>query len=269
MSPKNQSTLEAQVTERKNFVSIYWDYENISQIENLAKFLINFAHCRGYLVKQNVYAKASIWQQSKGKAKGALKNLGFTCVDVCPKTKNGVDFKLVIDCIEEAFNNISTNLFILVTADSDYKTLVSELQKRGKKVIIFYQSNKVSQELVQMADESYPVEKLPELVENKVQMIDVPRQIAYNDATKCLIEAINAAVKLGKPTRYPLIDKLMRQNQQFSNYQGVSSIRKPDGTTFSKFSKFVEAVKAEGKVQVRTVGKLKELFLVEKDIQVA
>jgi hypothetical protein len=59
----------------------------------------------------------------------------------------------------------------------------------------------------------------------------------------------------------------MRQNQQFSNYQGVSSICKPDGTTLSKFSKFVEAVKAEGKVQVRTVGKLKELFLVEKDIQ--
>ncbi len=49
----------------------------------------------------------------------------------------------------------------------------------------------------------------------------------------------------------------MRLNQQFPNYQGVSSIRKPDGTTFSKFSKFVEAVEAEGKVQVETVGKLK------------
>jgi uncharacterized LabA/DUF88 family protein len=257
MSPKNQSTLETQVTERKNFVSIYWDYENISQIENIAKFLIDFAHCRGYLVKQNAYAKASIWQQEKGKAKGALKNLGFTCVDVCPKTKNGVDFKLVIDCIQEAFNNISTNVFILVTADGDYETLVLELQTRDKKVIIFYQPNNVSQELVQMADESYPVEKLPELVENKAQVIDVPPKITYKDATKCLIEAINAAVKQGKPATFSFIDNLMRQNQQFPNYQGVSSIRKPDGTTFSKFSKFVEAVEAEGKVQVETVGKLK------------
>ncbi len=31
--------MEAQVTERKNFVSIYWDYENISKIENRAKLL--------------------------------------------------------------------------------------------------------------------------------------------------------------------------------------------------------------------------------------
>jgi uncharacterized LabA/DUF88 family protein len=269
MSSKNQSTLEAQVTERKNFVSIYWDYENISQIENRAKSLIDFAQCRGYLVNQNVYAKASIWQQDKGKAKGALRNLDFTCVDVCPKTKNGVDFKLVIDCIGEACNNISTNLFILVTADGDYETLVCELQNRGKKVIIFYHPDKVSQGLVQIADESYPVEKLPQLVGNKAQVIDVPPQITYKDATNCLIEAIKMAVQLGKPTRYPLIDKLMRQNQQFSNYQGVSSICKPDGTTFRKFSKFVEAVKVEGKVQVRTEGKLKELFLIEKDIQVA
>ncbi len=61
----------------------------------------------------------------------------------------------------------------------------------------------------------------------------------------------------------------MRQNQQFPNYQGVSSIRKPDGTTFSKFGKFVEAVKAEGKIQVRSVGKVQELFLIEKDLQVS
>ena len=61
----------------------------------------------------------------------------------------------------------------------------------------------------------------------------------------------------------------MRQNQQFPNYKGASSICKPDGTTFSKFSKFVETAKAEGKIQVRSVGKVQELFLIEKDIKAA
>jgi uncharacterized LabA/DUF88 family protein len=269
MLPKNQSALEAQLSEQKNFISLYWDYENISQIENLAKFLIDFAQSRGYLVNQNVYAKASIWQQDKSKTKVLFKKLGFACIDVSQNIKNGVDFKLVIDCIGESFNNISTNVFILVTADGDYETLVHELQNRGKKVIIFYHPDKVSQRLIQIADEFYSVERLPKLVENKAQILDVPPQITYKEAIQCLLEAIKAAVKQGKPTTFPIIDNQMRLNQQFPNYRGVSSICKPDGTTFSKFSKFVEAVKAEGKVKVRTVGKLNELLLSEKDIQAA
>jgi uncharacterized LabA/DUF88 family protein len=269
MSQQTQSTLEAQVTNGKNFVSLYWDYENINKIENTAKMLIDFGQNRGYLVNQNIYAKASIWQQDKGKSKAILEKLGFTCVEVSSGAKNAVDFELVIDCVAEAHNNVSTNLFILVTSDGDYETLVRKLQNKGKKVIVFYHPDRVSQALIQIANEFYSIEKLPELVDNKVQILDVPPQITYKVAIKCLIEAINVAVKQGKPTRYPLIDRLMRQNQQFPNYKGASSICKPDGTTFSKFSKFVETAKAEGKIQVRSVGKVQELFLIEKDIKAA
>ena len=231
--------------------------------------LINFCQNRGCLVNQNIYAKASIWQRDKGKSKAKLNNLGFTCIEVSLATKNAVDFQLVIDCVAETHNNISTNLFILVSSDGDYETLIRELQNKGKEIIVFYHPNRVSQALIQIATEAYSVEELPELVNNKVQRLDVPSQITYKVAIQCLIEAIKVAGKQGKPTRYPLIDRLMRQNQQFPNYQGVSSIRKPDGTTFSKFSKFVEAVKAEGKIQVRSVGKVQELFLIEKDLQVS
>ena len=54
----------------------------------------------------------------------------------------------------------------------------------------------------------------------------------------------------------------MRSNKRFSNYCGVLCIRKSDGTTFGKFTKFIDAVAAEGKVQVQTVGQFKELFLI-------
>ena len=61
----------------------------------------------------------------------------------------------------------------------------------------------------------------------------------------------------------------MRSNKRFSNYCGVLCIRKSDGTTFGKFTKFIDAVAAEGKVQVQTVGQFKELFLIKKNRQVA
>lgn len=269
MSKQNQSTLEVAVANQKSFVSLYWDYENINEIENKAKLLIKIAQSRGYLVNLKVYAKASIWQQRKGKNQDALTQLGFDCVEVPQTSKNGVDFKLVIDCVAEAHNNISTNLFILVTSDGDYETLVRELQSKGKKVMVFYHPDKVSEALRQIADESYSIEDLPELVDNHTPILDVLNQINYKDAIQCLIQAINLAVTQGKSPKYPIIDSLMRQNKQFSNYQGVSSILKPDGTVFSKFSKFVDAVLAEGNVQVRSIGKEKELFLIEKDILVA
>jgi uncharacterized LabA/DUF88 family protein len=182
MFQQTQSTLEAQVTNGKNFVSLYWDYENINKIENTAKMLINFCQSRGYLVNQNIYAKASIWQQDKGKSKAKLNNLGFTCIEVSLATKNAVDFKLVIDCVAETHNNISTNLFILVSSDGDYETLIRELQNKGKEIIVFYHPNRVSQALIQIATEAYSVEELPELVNNKVQRLDVPSQITYKVA---------------------------------------------------------------------------------------
>lgn len=269
MSQQTQSTLAEQVTNGKNFVSIYWDYENINKIDNIAKLLISYAEQQGSLVNCNVYAKASMWQQKKGKNKLILTNLGFACIDVCSSAKNAVDFKLVFDCGAEAHNNISTNIFILVTSDGDYETLVSELQSKGKKVIILYQPKIASKSLIQIANESYSIEKLTELVNNKSQNLDVSTQITYQVAIQYLIEAIKLALKQGKRTTYQIIDQLMRQNKQFPNYQGVSSIRKPDGTTFNQFGKFVDAVLAEGKVQVRSIGKEKELFLIEKHIQAA
>ncbi len=182
MSQQTQSTLEAQVTHGKNFVSLYWDYENINKIEDKAKMLINFCQNRGNLVNQKVYAKASMWQQNKGKNKLILDSLYFDCIDVCSSAKNAVDFKLMFDCVAEAHNNISTNIFILVTSDGDYETLVRELQNKGKKVIVFYHPNRVSQALIQIANEAYSVEELPELVNNKVQRLDVPSQITYKVA---------------------------------------------------------------------------------------
>lgn len=234
--------------------AIYVDFQNTKLNAHQSKFLVRFANQIGIVVNQKVYAD---WKIESKDSAVYFHNLGFECLNVPSNKKNNVDNKLIADCEREV-----AALIILVTGDGDFTNLVKSLKSKAKKVIVFYPPCIVNQNLIQSADAAYSVEKLPDLVGNKAQ-------ITYKDATKCLIEAIKMGVQLGKPTRYPLIDKLMRQNQQFPNYQGVSSICKPDGTTFRKFSKFVEAVKVEGKVQVRTEGKLKELFLIDKDIQVA
>jgi len=242
--------------------AIYVDFQNTKLTAHQAKFLVCFANQIaqiGRVGNKKVYAD---WKIESKDSAVYFHNLDFECLNVPSNKKNNVDNKLIADCEREV-----ADIIILVTGDGDFTNLVKSLKSKAKKVIVFYPPCIVNQNLIQSADAAYSVEKLPDLVGNKAQILELLPKISYKDAIQCLIEAIDVAVKQGKPTRDPLIDKLMRDNQQFPNYQGVSSIRKPDGTTLSKFSKFVEAVKAEGKVQVRTVGKLKELFLVKKDIQ--
>jgi hypothetical protein len=254
---------QIQFNKQQTLVSIYWDYQNIRN-PNVAKQLLLFANSLGGLCNKKIYSN---WQYENKDSKTSLINLGFNCVDVSQPTKNSVDFKLTFDCASELGSNTSAKIFILVTGDGDYETLVRELRSKGRQVIVFYKPVTVNKKLIQNADKSYSVDELLDLLKNKAHSDDLQTHITYKEAINCLIAAIKAALKQGKPTRFELIDSLMRSNQGCSNYRGVSSIRKPDGTTFGKFSKFVAAVVEEGKVQVRAARNFKELFLIEKDRQ--
>lgn len=262
---KIQSSLKGQTKNSEASVSLYVDYENIKINQHQAKFLIDFAQSQGNLLSKKTYAKESIWKQGAGKDRANLENLGIDCIDVPLETKNSVDFRLVIDSVCEAVSQFPPKIFILVGADGDYETLVQELHSRGKEVIVFYQEGKASQQLIQTADKSYLINQLPELVNQKANILNVDCQIPYNEAINCLIESIKTALEQGKHTKFSLIDSLMRSNQRFPNYHGVSSIQKADGTQFRQFKDFISAVVADGKVQVRTVGNFQELLLIRKN----
>ncbi len=264
MLGKNQSFWEESTNAPKPLISLYWDYQNIPDAK-LAIQLQRFASSLGRVVNSKVYDN---WERASKASKIDIFSLGFECINVSQSTKNAVDFELVIDCVGELVNAHSPDIFILVSGDGDYETLVRKLQGKGKKVIIFAQRGNVNKTLKKLANNFHFVDELPNLVGDKFlpQNTHVqPQTISYEDATKCLIEAIKTALQKSKCTRFETIDKLMRYNKRFPNYCGVSCIRKSDGTTFGKFKKFIAAVAAEGKVQVRTVGQLKELFLIKKD----
>jgi len=139
--------------------------------------------------------------------------------------------------------------------------LVRNLQKLGKKVIIFAQAGNVKQKLKELADEFYFIDKLPELVDKKTksQTTSIEFKINYNEAIKCLTKAITTTLSQSKRTEFSYIDKLMRQH--CVSYQGFSSIHTPDGKKFKSFGQFVDAAVRDGKVQ--KLGQ--ELFLVELD----
>lgn len=255
-----------QTTQQKPSVSLYCDLQNVYLTQELANLLLAFATSKGCLICKNVYYNSQCKNQASVKDK--LKNLAFKWIDVPCPLKDSADNQLIADCIEDVENHTSPDIVILVSGDGDFAKLVSILQKLDKKVIIFAQRGNVKQRLIDLVkDDFHFVDDLPHLVADKAKLhsTSVQLQITYKEASECLIEVIKLALSQGKRTRFSLIDNLMRRSQRFPNYQGVASIRKHDGGTFSCFSKFVAAAVADGKVRIQTVGKLQELFLIEED----
>jgi hypothetical protein len=256
---------DGETSPQKPLVSLSWDLQNVYSMQEQANLLLAFANSKGRLIGKKVYYNSLCKNQAS--AKDTLSRLGFNCFDVPCPLKNSADNQLIADGIKNVSNNPSPDIFILVSGDGDFADLVNILKALSKKVIIFAQTGNVKQRLRELADEFHFVDELPKLVVDNAQphIACIPSQIAYKDAIECLIEAIKTALSKGKRTEYGPIGKLMRGSQRFPNYQGVSSIRKHDGTTFSKFSKFVDAAVADGKVRVQTTGKYQELFLITED----
>lgn len=228
--------------QQQQSVSIYWDYQNVPKVK-LANYLLRFASLLGYFV---VNKKAySNWCRAN-KTKTSLESQNFDCINVSLDIKNAVDFKLCIDCTDDR-----SDIIILVTGDCYAQILLDELQRKGKKVIIFARQGSASKKLIKIADKFYDVDELPNLVSDNTLTEKASSFINYDDAVDCLIEAIKTAVREGKRTTYPIIARLMCQSQRFPNYKGVSTIREADRTKFTRFKEFVAAVVKEGKIKLK------------------
>ena len=264
MLRKNKSVSEESTNAPKNLVAVYLDVQNVRLSPTQAEQFLLFANLRGCLTIKKAYAN---WRKENPDFEQNLYKQDVDCIDVPLNTRNAVDKKLIADCERDVSNNPSLKIVILVTGDGDFKKLVCSLKAKGKTVIIFARRDNANQSLKKVANIFHFVDELPDLVGDKVlpQNTHVqPQTISYEDAIKCLIEAIKTGLQ-GKCTRFETIDRLMRSSKRFPNYCGVSYIRKIDETTFGKFTKFIDAVVAEGKVQVQTVGQFKELSLIKKN----
>ncbi|MBW4685976.1 MAG: NYN domain-containing protein [Komarekiella atlantica HA4396-MV6] len=257
----NQSS-KRKTSQQKNSIAIFCDLQNVYSIQKTANFLLDFAQFQGSVECKKLYYNSHY--QNQVFAKNHLEFIGFKCIDVPEKSENSADYRLMADCVQlfAPKPSPSPNTIILVVGDWDYAGLVCMLKTLGKKVIIFAQRGSASLKLIKLVgnENFHFVDELPQLVgnSNKTQDIFVS-QINYNEAIDYLIEAIKTALNQGKPSVFGRIDKLMREN--CGNYQGDSSICRPDDQQFKRFSQFIDAAVKDGKVRKQN----QELFLIELD----
>ncbi len=247
---------KSQIVQPDSLVYVSWDLQNVSlkqpnELQKFAKELLIFCGSKGNLHSPHVYYNSQHKDQLA--ANNILEKVGYKGVNVPIAKKNSADHQLILDCLKTVVSKPSADIFTFVLGDKDYVGLICVLRSLGKKVIIFAKRGSESKKLMSIADEFHFVDELPNLVSNKtvIQKDGVLPYINYDDAVQCLIEAIKTALSNGKRTECSVIGTLMRESPHFPNYKGVSTIRKPDGTKFPSFSKFVAAVVKEGKIKLQ------------------
>lgn len=133
-------------------MSLYWDYQNVRVSPEQANILLSFAKAKGRLGHKRVY---SDWQHENQSCAKALAGLGFNRLNVSSLVKNSVDNRLIADCIAEVSVTQSPDIFILVSGDGDFASLVHVLRRLGKKIIVFAQIGNANKKLTEIADEFY------------------------------------------------------------------------------------------------------------------
>ncbi|HAN74492.1 MAG TPA: hypothetical protein DCQ51_00400 [Planktothrix sp. UBA8407] len=232
----------------KPCIAIYWDVQNVRISPEKIKFLNLWLNQEGNILINKAYA---YWRQETELFEKAIFKAGFKTISVSSMKKNAVDKEIIRDCEYDIISDRKIRKVILITGDKDYLSLVKNLQESDISVTLISRSN-VNKKLIDAVKQSYNIEELIDKLsqENLIKSsLDHSVMITYEEAKNCLIELIKTLKAEKKRATIALLGHLIKNHPRLSGYKKISSIGKPDGKIFAKFSKFVEAVIKEGIIQ--------------------
>jgi uncharacterized LabA/DUF88 family protein len=138
-------------------VAILWDIENVTPSSNdnlLIQGMWDYAESKGRVVTSYAYAD---WSKPGFRSLGPiLAGMHFYMVHVpyqrVRRNKNGSDMQLVTDAMEILRFHDHIDTFILITGDSDFRSLLLTLRKSGKKIHVICDIKTAAQDLLVLAD---------------------------------------------------------------------------------------------------------------------
>jgi uncharacterized protein (TIGR00288 family) len=149
--------------------------------------------------------------------------------------KNATDIRLAIDAIELVFTRPEIGMFILLSGDSDFSTMVIKLKEYGKYVIGVGIRESASDLLIQNCDEYYSYNDLAGLTKE----VDTPS--IQRDPWELAAEAVAQMTRNGDVMRSDRLKQVMQQIDPNFDERNAG---------FNRFSKFVIEAGQRGVVQL-------------------
>lgn len=211
------------------------DFDNVtmgirSDLQRQLKALLNSEVIKGKVAVQRAYADWRRYPQYIVPLSEASIDLIFAPAFGSNK-KNATDIRLAIDCLELVFTRPEIGVFILLSGDSDFSSLVLKLREYGKYVIGVGLRESSSDLLIQNCDEYYSYTELTGLT--KEGEFETPRR----DPWELVVEAVMQMKR---------DDDVMRSDRLKQVMQTIDPNFDEKDVGFSRFSKFVQEASQRG-----------------------
>jgi uncharacterized protein (TIGR00288 family) len=211
------------------------DFDNVtlgirSDLQTELKNLLSSDIVKGKVAVQRAYADWRRYPQYVVPLTESSIDLIFATAYGSAK-KNATDIRLAIDAMELVFTRPEIGIFILLSGDSDFSSLVIKLKEYGKYVIGVGIRESSSDLLVQNCDEYYSYNALAGLVKSGEE------EIVKRDPWDLVTEAITRMKRNGDVMRADRLKQVMQQ---------IDSSFDEKNLGMSKFSRFVTEAAQRG-----------------------
>ncbi|HEY8831447.1 MAG TPA: NYN domain-containing protein [Gemmatimonadaceae bacterium] len=211
------------------------DFDNVtlgirSDLQTELKNLLSSDIVKGKVAVQRAYADWRRYPQYVVPLTESSIDLIFATAYGSAK-KNATDIRLAIDAMELVFTRPEIGIFILLSGDSDFSSLVIKLKEYGKYVIGVGIRESSSDLLVQNCDEYYSYNALAGLVKTGEE------EIVKRDPWDLVTEAITRMKRNGDVMRADRLKQVMQQ---------IDSSFDEKNLGMSKFSRFVTEAAQRG-----------------------
>ncbi|HEX3533852.1 MAG TPA: NYN domain-containing protein [Gemmatimonadaceae bacterium] len=211
------------------------DFDNVtlgirSDLQTELKNLLSSDIVKGKVAVQRAYADWRRYPQYVVPLTESSIDLIFATAYGSAK-KNATDIRLAIDAMELVFTRPEIGIFILLSGDSDFSSLVIKLKEYGKYVIGVGIRESSSDLLVQNCDEYYSYNALAGLVKTGEE------EIVKRDPWELVTEAITRMKRNGDVMRADRLKQVMQQ---------IDSSFDEKNLGMSKFSRFVTEAAQRG-----------------------
>jgi uncharacterized protein (TIGR00288 family) len=215
------------------------DFDNVtmgirSDLQTQLRRLLNSEIIKGKVAVQRAYADWRRYPQYIVPLSEASIDLIFAPAFGSNK-KNATDIRLAIDALELVFTRPEIGVFILLSGDSDFSSLVLKLKEYGKYIIGVGIRESSSDLLIQNCDEYYAYTEITGL--QREGDVVVPRR----DPWELVIEAV---------TQMKRENDVMRSDRLKQVMQSIDPEFDEKDAGFSRFSKFVQEAQARGLLAV-------------------
>ena len=142
-------------------IAVLWDIQNVLPSKETSSIFVDglMSYCES-LGNRSYLLAVGDWKKTiADNIPSILSENGFELLYIPQfdtngrKTKDSVDFILITKATEMIFQYPHIDTFVILTGDVDFRPLVQLLKKHGKTVNIIYNSDNVSERLLEFADD--------------------------------------------------------------------------------------------------------------------